>query len=439
MYSCWSASKPPTGLKKHLFAFANIFVTFMTAGVIVGYSQLYPLMIDSGVYHDRCPKFTVKVCTNQTIELNSMFTAGASLSVFIQSVSGITLDFLGPKATGLIGLLMEIAGSLLFSFSSRTFEHYTLGFLLLSLGGPFVFTSSLHIGNLYPDNQGLIMMFLNGTYGGGALVFLVFYFLYRYFNLKILFIGYAVVLAALAVLVTLLWPCKKYDVSQKTVTEYTVVINEEAPPEIKSWKNTARTIKDQMLTLDYLFLVFFIPVMVLKSNFLLGTSLEQLTSLDPTNQNKVNLYNTVLGFMVPIVGLIAGPVGLIIDKWGHEVGVLFLLCLSSTSSFIGLVPQLDIQLIRFFLFSLYFPLVYGVWSALIGIKFGYSNYGVLFGTIAIGCGALNFLATPLDSLSAYYGTYFWVNLGLLVLSSVFVFYPITSILLNKPKRTSEDP
>lgn len=61
------------------------------------------------------------------------------------------------------------------------------------------------------------MMAMNGSYGGGALVFLFFNYLYYHhgLSLKELFIGYSILAGCLLVMIIAIWPLKKYELPEE--------------------------------------------------------------------------------------------------------------------------------------------------------------------------------------------------------------------------------
>lgn len=115
-------STPPSGIKAvFLFTLYSLAV-LCTAGVIVGYGQLYATLIDSKVYYNLCNTSNLsfssfessleigmgssindfmvyepfnKTCPAQVAALAKMFNVAASVNVFIQAFGGIFLDLLG--------------------------------------------------------------------------------------------------------------------------------------------------------------------------------------------------------------------------------------------------------------------------------------------------------------------------------------------------------
>ena len=228
-------------------------------------------------------------------------THDRSVSIFAQGPSGILLDFIGPKITCLVGLAMFLPGSFLFAYSSTSFNAYLASFLLLSAGGPFVFVSIMPSANLFPSQTGLVMMMINGAYGGGALVFFVFLRLFNQYNtsIKELFIGYGILGGVIAILVAIFWPMKKYKPAREIVPDRAE--NEAATPTSPGERAIAksRVILKDVFTFHYLFLALFIPYSILKTNFMLSTIVQQLTVFAPNDPDQVNNYNAVFGILIP--------------------------------------------------------------------------------------------------------------------------------------------
>lgn len=152
--------------KRATITAVQLLMTLLTAGVIIGYGQLYPMLIDAGVYKDKCPQTdssqnsnssSATTCSAQETALDQLFNIGASVSIFVQAPSGIVLDFLGPRITCWMGLVLFIPGCFLFAYAKmiHTIDAYMFGFQLLAAGGPFVFISTMPVAQLWPDKKKL--------------------------------------------------------------------------------------------------------------------------------------------------------------------------------------------------------------------------------------------------------------------------------------------
>ncbi len=86
------------------------------AGPIFGFAALKPILIDQGVYHDVCKVSTeginLKLCADQDLKLNKMFTIGAVVTNVTALLVGHILDNYGPRVCGFIGSVFLSIGAL---------------------------------------------------------------------------------------------------------------------------------------------------------------------------------------------------------------------------------------------------------------------------------------------------------------------------------------
>jgi hypothetical protein len=184
-------------------------------------------------------------------------------------------------------------------------------------------------------------------------------------------------------------------------------------------------------TADYLFLVLYIGVLITKGNFFLSTSTAQLRfsfegKVDP---NLISEYGHILGLLIPVCGLIMSPGGILIDYFGLVIPIFFEIVLSSLSAacFYFRIPQL--QILRYIIFSIYYPFTYTLWADFLIKKFGYEYYGSLYAIIAITSGSINFVNTALLDLPQTYTVYFWINTGWILASLAFIPYCVYYLIV----------
>jgi len=195
------------------------------AGVVFGYAALKPVMIKEGIYRDKCTEEEIekglRVCYEQEIRLNFMFTLAAVATNVCALLVGTILDQYGPRVSGIIGSILFALGCLGFSFAKqiRSFDPYPISYLLLALGGPFIFISSFHLSNAFPSHSGLILSMLTGAFDSSSAVFLLYRLLYDHTHGKLTlhtwFTAYLIVPATILILQLTLMPSGSY----KTVGE----------------------------------------------------------------------------------------------------------------------------------------------------------------------------------------------------------------------------
>lgn len=104
-----------------------------------------------------------------------MFTIAAVATNVSALPVGTILDTYGPRVCGIIGSICLAIGATLFACANELpFDGYIPGYLLLSLGGPFIFISSFQLSNTFPRRSGLILSMLTGAFDASSAVFLIF-------------------------------------------------------------------------------------------------------------------------------------------------------------------------------------------------------------------------------------------------------------------------
>ncbi len=194
------------------------------AGIVFGYAALKPVLIKEKVYRDRCTpeeiKENVRVCYDQEIHLNLMFTVAAVGTNVAALPIGAILDNFGPRVCGIISSFLLTIGALLFAYSWQLpFDGYIPGYLFLALGGPFTYISSFQLSNAFPKHSGLILALLTGSFDSSSAVFLFYRIIYKWsgntFWPKKFFLAYLVVPVFILLVQLFIMPKASY----KTVGE----------------------------------------------------------------------------------------------------------------------------------------------------------------------------------------------------------------------------
>ncbi len=71
--------------------------------------------------------------------------------------------------------------------------------------------------------------------------------------------------------------------------------------------------------------------------------------------------------------------------------------------------NLPLQMLRFIVFSIYFPFLYAVWGAFINMQLNYENYGILYGLIAVVAGCVNLISDPLVAYALKQNSFIGAN------------------------------
>ena len=102
-----------------------------------------------------------------TIQIFGWASSAAMVSSFFL---GILLDKFGPRVANCFSSLLVASGTHLLASS----EHFAAGCILFAFGGPGITASIIHISNLFPKTQNLIMSCCSGSIAISFSVFTVF-------------------------------------------------------------------------------------------------------------------------------------------------------------------------------------------------------------------------------------------------------------------------
>ncbi|CAJ1911427.1 unnamed protein product [Cylindrotheca closterium] len=144
-------------------------------------------------------------------ETARIFSWASSLNMFSPFLLGMVLDRFGPRVAATVASMTVTVGSLVFASTSH-FWGFVAAALLISLGGPGVASCIIHISNLFPGNENLVMATLTGSVAFSFSLFAIFDDLWSQWNLTLpeLFRLYAGIAFLLGIGSLILYPDEPY-------------------------------------------------------------------------------------------------------------------------------------------------------------------------------------------------------------------------------------
>ncbi|RPB03063.1 MFS general substrate transporter [Choiromyces venosus 120613-1] len=432
------------------------------AGVVFGYAALKPIMIKEGIYRDKCTEEEIekgsRVCYEQEIRLNFMFTLAAVATNVCALLVGTILDQYGPRVSGIIGSILFALGCLGFSFAKqiRNFDPYPISYLLLALGGPFIFIPSFHLSNAFPSHSGLILSMLTGAFDSSSAVFLLYRLLYEHTHgkstLSTWFTAYLIVPATILILQLTLMPSKSY----KTVGE--LVCQAEVEEELlheddnedyvevddddlrvrREHRSTliheidsllggkdAKVMHDRKLEEShessgvwgamhgmpisrqicswwFVLITLFTVIQMTRINYFVATIRPQYEFLLGSYHRAVEV-NEFFDLALPIGGILAVPlIGYLLDRFSTLVILQLLVALAAIIGSLGLVKDSYPSAVAGIIgFVAYRPFYYTAVSDYAAKVFGFETFGKVYGLIICLAGLLNLSQTGLDALTLW--------------------------------------
>ena len=385
--------------------------------------------------------------------LNVMFTTAAVATNVCALPVGTILDKYGPRVSSIIGCVCIIIGTLLMAFATRLpFDGYIPGYLFLALGGPFVFISSFHLSNTFPQHSGLILALLTGAFDSSSAIFLFYRLIYTAsngsFTPRKFFLVYLVVPIFILIVQIFIMPVNSYKTAGEIVThaennpadyqsgsygtgddghvnesngrsrkhresvvsEMTSLLGKSGTKQQKEEEKKkrisgvwgvlhGRSALEQIMTPWFWLIALFTVIQMTRINYFVATVRTQYEYMLRSDA-LAEYVNHVFDVALPVGGLISIPcIGLILDNTSTAFTLGLLVIIATTIGIAGCLPYLWAAYANIVMFVLYRPLYYTAVSDYAGKVFGYHTFGKVYGLIICMAGLLNFSQAGLDALT----------------------------------------
>lgn len=157
----------------------------LSSGIIFGFAAFKTILTKEGVYSDYCLsnlKQFNDVCIEQDLKLNDLFTISVAVTNLMAFPVGFILDNKGPRVCGIIGSLLLLLGCTFFIMAKQWYpiiDSYLMGYVMLAMGGPFVFISCFQLANSFPKRSGTILGLLTGCFDTSSALFWLYRITYQ--------------------------------------------------------------------------------------------------------------------------------------------------------------------------------------------------------------------------------------------------------------------
>lgn len=425
---------------QRLFAVGAGFLACITvSGSVLGYGSLKEMLLNSGVYAVHCSAENLDsdgYCADQIARLDLMYTvAGSALSISFFLV-GLVLDRWGPRVTCCTGILIYAVGLVGFasSFTSGV-DIYIPSFMLLAIGGPFVFMSTFQLSQAFPKYSSTIMSMMSCGFDASSITFFIFKSIHDGTGAKVdtLFYAFLGVVALVLVYGVTLMPKTAYSdkevdfipvkASEKDITD--LLLDEDNSTsccplfQIQSTPFKERSLKSQLLSLEFIQLVVFMCIYMLRINFFIGSFGNQIQTYELSKAEKSTAIQA-FGLLLPLGPFVSIWLSsMVIDYLRLHTTIALFTALFAMFGVASTVASLPLVYFGLCLFVLIRSMVYAVASAYIANVFGFKTFGRVYGTQMLCAGVFNLSQQLLLLLvrDVWEGEYWQVNL---ILSCVCV-------------------
>lgn len=425
-----------------------------TSGSIFGYASLSTALRASGMYADLCEGD--RTCDKQRLRMDLMFTLASTAVNVACLFVGMILDRYGPKVTCISGALIYAAGCTMFGSALQTGQDLFIpAFMLMAIGGPFVFLSTLHLSQAIPAHSSLIMSSLTCAFDASSVIFFVFALIYNRYNVELedIFYGYNLVLGVILLFGIFVMPMSSFTQSlpgsESNASDDVDSIEDDddkdgdlnervsflAPKKGDDVEKSAvsptptpttlhdLTIYQQLYTPEFLLLVLFMSVYMLRLNSYVGSVFDQLKSIFLLNKSSgsTDLPLKVFGIMLPLGPFVAIPlITFLLHHLRMSMVYMILTLMIGAFDVITLVPNIDAQYAGWAIFVLVRSMIYAAANEYAARTFGFRTFGRIYGTMMFISGLCQLLQLLVNHLAIVVlkGDFFYLNLFMTILCFV---------------------
>lgn len=141
-------------------------------------------------------------------ETTLIFSWASCVAMVSSLILGVVLDCYGPRICSIVSSLIIAIGCQVFALS-RSFSGLAFGACLIAFGGPGITSSIIHIANIFPGTEYLVMSCLSGSIALSFSVFAVFDAIWARFEsvtFRTLFSSFSLIVVGLAIGAFLIYP-----------------------------------------------------------------------------------------------------------------------------------------------------------------------------------------------------------------------------------------
>ncbi|XP_071959298.1 equilibrative nucleobase transporter 1-like [Antedon mediterranea] len=406
----------------------------VTVGVPIGDASI--LAKSSGVSGSF--ERTYVSCPAQDQRLNLVFTLASCVLLIGCLPTGVMYDLLGPRKIRLISCVLFATTFLMYGFSSKETPFWIFPATAIQgfIGAP-VLVSLFEVANLFPNLRHTIISLLNGACMMSTVVYLI---VQKLAEAGILFQHQMFALLGIYTVLTLgntffIVPSERIEIEEEddSSEEHKSVLYPAAAvsPRIgyrlhehylsresvidclddyKKLSQSDLNQKDESFwthfrSLMFLFTLIWATVVVFREYYFLGTLNPFLGFLTDRNEETVNYYTTLFGYISFGIVLVSPLVGVVLDGGtGSPLFRSIIALMITTSSCVlysitVLIPILNAQLITFVLVTVNRGFAHAVIASFIAIVFPKRHFGKFYGLVYLSSGVSTFLQAPLLRLS----------------------------------------
>jgi MFS family permease len=429
-------------------------ITMLTSGVVLVMPPVIDVLVDDGLFHDRCPKQHAHQCDEQRDAFQQSIVFAVNAFNLASFPAGLVLDKFGPRLALMLGSCVFAAGTLLLANAPGTDQSglfiddntVMIGFTLLGSSGALLFQPFLHLANVFPDHSGTITTMLVSMLEGSCVVFAVMnalHFSPLDLDHRTLFLGYTAV-PVIVLLTSFLWPTVAFKKATKNVDHHYTAMHSEEEEEIDPFvAEKSKTFVQQLVSVPYFCFCVFMITGLYRTNFYTNFVIaSQVGGSGEKGDADNEFYRTAFAWIMPLGGIISVPfVGKCLDKLSVKTNLLLLALLGLFMDLAVLQGNPPFEgkalfLVAYTLTSIFRAALVSVNCTYLTHVFGWKNYGSLLGFATFTTGVVGFSMSTVNDVVADGPDYsmFAINCVCVGISLLRLLIPVWFHYFDKRKR-----
>lgn len=419
---------------------ASLMIILTSGGLILGFSPLYSLLVEEGQWSETCgdEEISAGTCATQETHLQYIYSTAFLFLSVANAVFGVLLDFIGPRYTTMIGLMIAFIGNLLLAYGESTTANglaIVVGFTFIGAGGYASYITAFQFIQLY-TRQGVILSFVSGLFNTSGYVYML--LMTDGFTRKGFFTVYAFIVLLCAVVCWVVYPNNSVTKPNK---HYTLSCFSRRLPKITKPRGLWTDVKSQLYRKDlWFFAVFFGWISTI--NAYTGGALPNI--LYKAAGANESLGDTYVNYVSPTItngSFVWTPiVGWAMEKYGFKHVFVATLVVMQLFMVFLMIDSLGAQIVSLLLFSIGQSAFYALQFSYIMFCFPAEVYGSLEAFLACWSfflGLLNYAFNPWTQ-NQLNGNYNYVLVIMIVPTVIFyLFIPLVKNGLPEQRAAKE--
>jgi len=429
-----------------LLAFAYWTNITTTSGFVYGMSALINLMdkeLDGkGQLWKKCNG--ISDCTGRDQVWTTVFSIAVGFVSGGSAIVGFIMDYCGPKAACLLGLITFTVGNYLMATTDSDKDglhlailKFIIGFSCIAVGGNGPYISSYNVANI-SNNPTTVTSIIAAVFNLAGLVYLALHCVLDQIDVNVEdqrnIIGWTFVYLGIGnfIVAYFIWPVRAFtpNSSVTKLVDFHIVkgASSSKSATVKNIEYRDRLIplheqnvRAQICSKEFFLINSFYAFFLLSMSCYFGTIFLQMDTKE--DRSWLQTVFLLAGNAAPV--FFAWPCAKLLDRFGFAFGIGATCICSGLMFFLLISDSVALYLISTGMFAIFRTFFFSTFYGFVGEAFGFNNYGVIVGAATISGALVSQFALVLNDIGFNIG-FIYVDVGLVI--GALIFFPFSLTL-----------